>query len=73
MVQHVGERRGGMREKEETKEMRREREMRRASEREGESGWWWTVDPTSTDSAYWAPFVPPGSPTLDPQSITITE
>ena len=26
--------------------------MRRASERGRESGWWWTVNPTSTESAF---------------------
>ena len=48
------------------KEMRGERKMRRVSERGSESGWWWTVDPTGTESAFWSPFVPPGSLTLDP-------
>jgi len=33
--------------------------MRRASERGRESGWWWTVDPTSTGGAAWSPTASP--------------
>ena len=36
----------------------REGEMMRASERGRESGWWWTVNPSSTEIAFGSPFVP---------------
>ena len=44
--------------------------MRRASERGRERGWWWTVDPISTESAFQSPFVPPGPPALDKHTHT---
>ena len=56
VAQHVGGRRWGTRGK----------GRGRASGGGIPRGRWWAVDPTSTESAFRSPFVPPGSLTLDP-------
>ena len=56
------EKRGGQRERDEERERRGERVRGRESERERG---WWTVNPSRTESAFWSPFVPRGSPNLE--------